>query len=412
MSIFSLKENLLYEPACFGNLPQQEEPHNKFSFYKELFPNLSRILFYGEKMKRYIFREIEIIDEYRYIFVCGTKYRRNSVEDKRNVLRNFIKTYNSSYKPIILEDNFIFKKSNSRLLVYDDIYMKDLYQVEMLTNYLADKNIIIHESISTGAETGLFLSEKQMAKKTCLLVPDQVAVEEDKIGQFIKLAFLNETSDVEMITYYPRVEKNIISNEVTNWHTYFYKNKIGKSLGKNIIKFLKVDGLNYQIRFVRDIDKVSEGMIHYSVKDGRLEIKALPRIIMLCIATIFNVDEFEGEIFSAGYKQMKEYIEIVKKCLQQVFINTIEEKTGKEIYSCTITPSMNVGGVYISGVIGMCLYLFQAAEFIQIVKADDYKESSNVEITRKIVECKNGMNHFFYKKYDECIGCAVDTQIV
>lgn len=73
---------------------------------------------------------------------------------------------------------------------------------------------------------------------------------------------------------------------------------------------------------------------------------------------------------------------------------------------------MNVGGVYISGVIGMCLYLFQAAEFIQIVKDEDYKESGKVEITRKIVQCKTGMNHFFYKKYDKCIGCAVDTQIV
>ena len=127
-------------------------------------------------MKRYIFREKQIVDEYRYIFLCGTKYGRNSMKDKRNVIRNFIKTSNSCYKPIILEDNFIFKKNMSRFLVYDDIYMKDLYQVEMLTNYLSDKNIIIHESISTGAETGLFLSEEQMAKKTCLLVPDQIAV--------------------------------------------------------------------------------------------------------------------------------------------------------------------------------------------------------------------------------------------
>lgn len=363
-------------------------------------------------MKRYIFREKQIVDEYRYIFLCGTKYGRNSMKDKRNVLRNFIKMSNSCYKPIILEDNFIFKKNKSRFLVYDDIYMKDLYQVEMLTNYLSDKNIIIHESISTGAETGLFLSEEQMAKKTCLLVPDQIAVEEDKIGQFIKLAFLSEASDVRIITYYPRVEKNIISNEVMNWHTYFHKDTIGEKLGKNIMEFLKCDALKYQIRFTKNINKVNEGMIHYSVIDGRLEITALPRIIMLCIATIFNVDEFEDEIFNAGYKQMKEYIAIVKKHLQQVFINTIVEETGKEIYSCSITSRMNVGGVYISGVIGMCLYLFQAAEFIQIVKDEDYKESGKVEITRKIVQCKTGMNHFFYKKYDECIGCAVDTQIV
>lgn len=34
-------------------------------------------------------------------------------------------------------------------------------------------------------------------------------MEEDKIGQFIKLAFLNETSDVKIITYYPGVEKTL-----------------------------------------------------------------------------------------------------------------------------------------------------------------------------------------------------------
>ena len=89
----------------------------------------------------------------------------------------------------------------------------------------------------------MFLSEEQMAKKTCLLVPDQIAVEEDKIGQFIKLAFLSEASDVKIITYYPRVEKNIISNEVMNWHTYFHKDMIGENLGKNIMEFLKCDDL-------------------------------------------------------------------------------------------------------------------------------------------------------------------------
>ena len=74
-------------------------------------------------------------------------------------------------------------------------------------------------------------------------------MEEDKIGQFVKLAFLNETSDVKIITYYPRVERNIISNKVMNWHTYFYEDKIGENLGKSIMKFLESDYLRYQIKF-------------------------------------------------------------------------------------------------------------------------------------------------------------------
>ena len=63
-------------------------------------------------MKRYIFKEKDIVDEYRYIFLCGTKYGRSSMRDKRNVLRNFVKENNFNYNPIILEDNFIFRKNS------------------------------------------------------------------------------------------------------------------------------------------------------------------------------------------------------------------------------------------------------------------------------------------------------------
>ena len=87
-------------------------------------------------MKRYIFKEQEISNEYRYIFLCGSHYIRSSDTDKRNVLRDFLKSINKDYCPIILEDSFMFRNEQSRYLFYDDIYMKDLYQVEMVTNYL------------------------------------------------------------------------------------------------------------------------------------------------------------------------------------------------------------------------------------------------------------------------------------
>ena len=90
----------------------------------------------GEKMERYIFKEQELTNEYQYIFLCGSHYINSDQKDKRNVLRNFLKKKNAFYRPIILEDNFIFKKNKSRFLQYDDIYMKDLYQVEMVMNGL------------------------------------------------------------------------------------------------------------------------------------------------------------------------------------------------------------------------------------------------------------------------------------
>ena len=83
-----------------------------------------------------------------------------------------------------------------------------------------DNNIIIHESISTGVETGLFLSEEHALNKTCLLLPDETSIEENKLGQFIRLAFLQEPNAVKLCVL-SEGGKNIVSNDVKNWHTYF-----------------------------------------------------------------------------------------------------------------------------------------------------------------------------------------------
>lgn len=363
-------------------------------------------------MKRYIFKEQEFSDEYRYIFLCGSHYIKNDEKDKRNVLRDFLKKNNACYCPIILEDNFIFKKNKSRFLLYDDIYMKDLYQVEMVMNYLADNNIIIHESISTGAETGLFLSEERALNKTCLLLSDEMAIEENKLGQFIRLAFLQNANPVEVIKFYPRIEKNIISNDVSYWHTYFWEDKIGKNLGNKILTFLERENLVYKIKFTVNMEKVNEGFIHYKKKKDTLEITLLPRVLLNCIAAVLNIDVLSKKIFNSGEKKLKEYIEDIKQCLLEIFTQTIEEKTGENYKQCSISVKMNVNQVYISGMIGMSLYLFQAARFIDIVKAEDYMESDKVKINKKMVIYNDGTKHFFYEKYKNCIDCAIDTQIV
>ena len=380
--------------------------------YKELLPNLSRILFYGEKMKQYIFTEQEFQNEYRYIFLCGSRYLRSSKKDKRNVLREFLKKENINYRPIILEDNFMFRSKTDRFLLYDDIYMKDLYQVEMVTNYLSDNNIIIHESISTGAETGLFLSEEGALKKTCLLLPDETAIEENKLGQFIRLAFFKEPNSAKMIRFYPRIEKNILSNDVKFWHTYFVNDKIGENLGNQIINFLEKEDLINKIKFTRTKEKVEEGFIHYKKRNSTLEITLLPRVFLNCVASIFNIDELSKKVFSSEGKRIKDYIEDIKMCLNEVFIQTISEKTGEDFKQCSVQVKMNVKRVYISSIIGMCLYLFQAAGFIEILKTEDYVESNKVKIARKMVLYHDGSKQFFYSKYAGCIGQVIDTQIV
>ena len=363
-------------------------------------------------MKRYIFAEQVILDEYKYIFLCGSHYTTRNKKDKRNILRDFLKKKSLSYCPIILEDNFIFKKSQSRFLLYDDIFMKNLYQVEMVMNYLSDNNIIIHESISTGAETGLFLSEESSVNKTCLLIPDKMAIEDNKLGQFIRLAFLRKPKAVEVIKFYPRIEKNIISNDVRYWHTYFWKDRVGTNLGNKIISFLEKEDTNHKIKFTRKKEKVKQGFIHYKKNKNMLLITLVPRVLSSCIATIFNINELSRKVFNTEERELKEYIKDIKECLLKVFIQTIEEKTGDDFESCRINIEMNASRVYISGVIGMILYLFQAAGFIEIVKAEDYVESNKVKIKKKMIMYDDGIRHFFYEKYKNCIKCAIDTQIV
>lgn len=363
-------------------------------------------------MSRYIFKEQSIEKEYRYIFLCGAHYNKKDKLDKRKVLRKYLESVDNCYRPIILEENFVFTKNSKKYLVYDDIHMKDLYQVEMLMNYLADNNVIIHESISTGAEAGLFLSEKNAICKTCLLLPDEIAVEENKLGQFLKLAFQQKEPYLKTITYYPRVEENICSQNFRNWHTYFYGDQIGKNLEQEIITFLNSRNVPNLLKFSKSVCKIDEGQIHYKVINGELSITALPRIIMICVASVLNIDNIQKSIFNSKSKELREYIQIIKNAMEEVFINTVEEMLGKQIRGCSIKAKMNINSVYISQIIGMSLYLFQAAGFIIIIKDEDYADTRKLCINRKMLCSSERKNHFFYEKYSSCIDIVVGVQIV
>lgn len=362
-------------------------------------------------MKKYIFRKQKIEEEYRYIFLCGVKYGRNEPTDKRNVLRDNLLKYDCNLRPIILEDNFMFGKKSKRLLRYGDIYMQDLYQVEMVMNYLSDNNIIIQESISTGAEIGLFLSEPDSARKTCLLVPDKMAVEEDKLGEFIRRAFVNAQNQVQTITFYPRIEKNLLSENVKNWHTSFFEDEIGPNLRNKIMQFLEDSRVDYTLQFSDRISNVKKGYICYEIRKGNLRIIALPRLLLCCIASIFNIREVYREIFNRA-KEMKDYIREIKEVLQEIFTTTIVEETGELVKECTIKVHWNVENVYIGQLIGMSLYLFQAAGFMTIKKDELYDKNHKVTMNRAVLQKKDGTNFFFYEKYKNCLGTVTETQIV
>ena len=322
-------------------------------------------------MEKYCFNLEYSGDFYKLIFLCGSKYVGSNVNDKRNVLRKHLLEKNPLYRPIILEDNFIFSKKTT-FLAYGDIYMKNLYDVEFLVSLLSDTILIFHESISTGAEAGLFLGEYSNKHKTCLIIPNKEAVEEDKLGAFLRLSFFKGENSVKQITYYPSIQNNITSVNLRNLHTSFVNNSVGEVLSKKILDFIgnKKKSLSGQ------------GFSLYCSKDKRqLTAKITSEKILLCVAAMMSKDFLAEKLFNEKLT-MQEAINIIKEEMKKLIIWTYEER---KYFKFETNPEVCFKNkfVTIEKVIGMSLYLFSAAEFIEIKKDDNYEKNSKVFIKRK-----------------------------
>ena len=159
--------------------------YNKFKWSPPLFLMVvnTSLLIYKDK---YICNKCPHV-----VFLCGNKFVGQEKNDKRSILKKYIEENAADFYSIILEENFMFKNATKSYLSYDNIFLKNLFQVEQLASIFADKIIIVHETLSTAAELGMFAHDADMMKKICLLVPDSMSIEENKTTAFIKLAYLN-----------------------------------------------------------------------------------------------------------------------------------------------------------------------------------------------------------------------------
>jgi hypothetical protein len=153
-------------------------------------------------------------DPLNIVFLCGNKYTKTDPREKRILLKAFLKENIAHCRAIILEENFIFGRTNMQYLAYDDAFLDGLAQVEQLASLFASKIIIIHETISTAAELGMFAINPALSKKICVLVPDDISIEERKTSGFIKLAFMNSNSKNtkigKQIVYYRQRVRNCV----------------------------------------------------------------------------------------------------------------------------------------------------------------------------------------------------------
>lgn len=159
---------------------------------------------------------LSVPDDIKIIFLCGVKFTEEN--DKRTVLKEYLQK-TKAHRVIILEEHF------SDLSIYGSVNLKNLYDVETLVGCFANATVIIHESISTGAELGMLASNKSTASKLLVLHPDGDSVEENKISSFIWLAYYRGKDPVlpkeNAIAFHPTLSRNYDTNDRYVYHTNF-----------------------------------------------------------------------------------------------------------------------------------------------------------------------------------------------
>lgn len=318
-------------------------------------------------MSRYYFCENEIEEGFAVSFLCGAKYKEKDASDKRNVLKAHIESLDPINRVIILEERFDFSPSNKSRLSYDDIFLKNLRDVETLTAFYSDYVFIIHESNSTAAELGLFSTDATIRKKLCLLVPNKDAVEEDKISNFIRLAFFRDCTDIVQISFFPAVETWRLSVNKSDYRTYFVKDEVGSYISKGIIDFLdsrRQGNRTVKFRqarfgnFCKDHDSVS----YYINETGEVSVQIPPMVLRAQIIALFNISEFKHELRIS--KSLYDHVSCIENWYKDVLSNTLEMKEGRVVNKLSIGVKGTDTKVRVA--LAYMVYLLQAMQFVEL----------------------------------------------
>lgn len=329
------------------------------------------MLLFKEKIKYY--------DPLNVIFLCGSKFTPKSDKDKRVVLKNFLKSSEIQCQTVLLEENFSFAKNRKGYLAYDDIFITNLAEVEKLAALYADKVIIIHETISTAAEIGMFASNPLLTQKVCVLFPDDISVEEKKISTFLQLAFFNNLDSKNekptKLKYYPDIEPHRSSSYKSEYHTYFHENKIGENLGKNILGFVGNIERNKSIDFKEgQYGKTSsnKNLVSYAVsnKNKKIEVSINPDTLKMQLMAMFAVETFRTEFRKE--KTISEHVSFIEKNYKEILLNSICYITGLD--SNEFSLNIKVFGVEkykFRQAVGYFLYMLQAIDLIGLEQLSD-----------------------------------------
>lgn len=336
-------------------------------------------------------------DPLNIVFLCGSHYSPKNLRDKRTVTKKYIESHYANMQAVILERNFHFANTTTQYLSYDEIFLKGLAQVEQLASLYANKVIIIHETVSTAAELGMFAINPLLAHKICLLVPDDVSVEENKIGKFIELAFLRDTtpeSKVHLIRYYPDTEINRTSSNKCEYYTYYHEDRIGRMLGAQLDDFLLSDCAEKRFRFTKSQyghSTLQSQTIDYHISSGEkyAELWISIDVLKVQLLSMFSLDDVRKELRKE--KEIHKHVSYISGYYQSIMCNTIEKLEGQNFsdsdYEFKIT--LKDSSCDLRQAIGYFIFMLQAANLISLVQtsrkhASIRKVQLSVSIDKKI----------------------------
>ncbi|WP_404349042.1 hypothetical protein LG311_01775 [Sutcliffiella horikoshii] len=343
----------------------------------------------------------QITSPLRVFFLCGSFYnKKNKTDiDKRIVLRDYIESIDSSYKCIILEDHFCFRKDKN-LLNYNDINLKSLKDIELMTCLISDKILILHESFSTSTELGLFSADPSLARNILLLVPEYYSVEEDFISGFINLAFDNtyfKEYNIEKIIYYPQVKPISFSDHRMKYHTSFVNNEVPVRL-KGILKD-KLKGKRRKIAIKPNIGglrKIYDNGVYFKVMEQKVNITSSPKVLYDLLFAMLNINSV-----IIGLRKCKNIFEVInylKAQLNYILLNTMKYEGG---YVCSSEIEYSIrGNIKYNDLVSYFVYVIIALGFITLPNQESKQLLVSMELKEIVLNYKSIIKEIDIKSND------------
>jgi len=336
--------------------------------------------------------EFSYSDPLNIIFLCGAQYLKRGGKkprEKRDILKKYLESTLERTNVIILEENFCFGKTTKNYLSYDDVFLKNLAQVEQLASLYANKIIIIHETISTAAEIGMFAINPTLSSKMCLLTPDDFSIEEEKVSGFIKLAFMNretpESNIKKRIVFYPDIEVKRYSQYKSEYHTFFHNDEIGENLGNEITAFAKLNNVNKQVIFGScsyGKPRLDSQIVNYhiDVETGAINVFVHIEALKIQLLSLFYLNDFKNEIHKS--KHIKEHVKFICEKYKEILKNTAAYLAGVETNTFEIKVELKNSVCDLWQAVGYYLYILQAIQLVKMVQSGDNADERCIEPTQ------------------------------